>query len=98
MLLVWGRHARLDQSYFHGCASPLLNPAKEFESTSRTLAVARAADSAATFCAELCTLPLSVTWSHRSSSLGWAGVSPSHQPYTVTFRCATKRNAPLIAK
>lgn len=61
LFLIRPRHAGLDQSYFHGCPAPLLVTAKAFESTSRTLVMDRAVDSASAFCAEVRTLPVSFT-------------------------------------
>ena len=51
LLIVFIRFgtAGLDQSNVHGCPAPLLVTARAFESTSRTLVIARAADSASAF-------------------------------------------------
>ena len=49
MLLIRFGTAGLDQSDVHGCRAPLLVTARAFESTSRTLVIARAADSASAF-------------------------------------------------
>ena len=59
--LIRARNTGLDQTYIHGCPAPLLVTARAFESTSRPLVMARAADSASAFCVDVCTLPVSFT-------------------------------------
>src|SRR5258707_5785226 len=69
MFLLCSRHTGLNQAGLHYCPSPLLVTAKAFESTSRTFLLARAADSAAIFCAELLTLPFNFTSPWLTSTL-----------------------------